>query len=437
MKGTYDKEGQRMETKSKENLRLNTEARDRIRQLCLTKDHVPKKIWEDLLSLYRSTNAPVYGDVFYGGISQAKRAISWAQQRSQDSSGPDLPPEQQRGSLLALFAQSRSLMMTDPRDRVYGVLGLVTDTDPDTVRVDYGMPLPRVFSQVFQLYIRRYQSLSFLCKSNDLTGECLPGHKFPSWIPVRQGTVSATIGGSRASGGFKADNARIDPETCILSAEGVMVDTISFVGDREPFGIQPVTYWLEKLEHYCQKLLWPASGAGPLYEREDVTELLFPLMNPGRHRRMWRAEKLTPEQRLDTVRSLVRACSRANRRGFSVSDAVYGGYTPVDLLTLEQRLRCRQLHATLLDASFLGTKGGRLATVGIDDAIEVGDQVWIILGCNMPIILRPVDGIYGDRYSVVGPVIIQGLMNGEGVRELSMTDEGQISRECLRRIELQ
>lgn len=404
MKSTDDKHGQRVAAEEKENARLNLEARERIQQLCLDEEHVPKNIWEDLFSLYRWTNRSLNSRAFYGGILRAKNAISWAQQRSQDSSGPDLPPGQQRGPLVDLFAQSLNLMVTEPRDRVYGVLGLVTDTDPDEVMVDYTMPLMGVFSQIFKLHIQRYKSLSFLCIDHTPRNEFLPNHQFPSWMPVRQRTLSATVNASNASGGFKAENARINTETYILSVEGVMVDTISFVGDREAFSIQPVTYWLDKLEHYCQRL-WPTSQEGPLYEREDVTELLFPLLVPKRYWSLYKVEKPTPGQRLDTVRSLLRASSRADRRGFSLADAVFGGYTPLDLLTPEQRLRCMLIHFAIIDATFLGTKGGRLGSIQVSVATQAGDQVWVILGCEMPIILRPVEGMDG-RYIVVGPVII-------------------------------
>ncbi|KAI0411467.1 heterokaryon incompatibility protein-domain-containing protein [Xylaria grammica] len=435
MHSTYDKEGQQVKTKVKEKLRPAREAINKIRQLCLNKEHVPKDTWEGLLSLYRLTAKSATVEIFHGGILRAKRDISRAQKRSEDKSGLDIPPEQQIGSLMDLFAKSLSLRMTDPRDRVYGVLGLATDTNLDEVIVDYDMPLPRVFSQVFRLYIQQYKSLSFLCKGPHLAVEFLPDHEFPSWMPVREGVMPRTSGASHASGGFKADNAQINTETHILSVEGVMVDTVSFVGDREPFNVQPVVYWLEKLEHYCRRL-WPASEDGPLYEREDVTELLFPFVTPERYWKSLGLEKPTPEQRLDIVRSLIRACSRPRYRGLSLKDAGFRRDIPLDLLTPEQRLGCRQMYFNLQHTTFLGTKGGRLATMNINDAIEVGDQVWIILGCNMPVILRPVEGTHG-RYSVVGPVIMQGLMNGEGVSELSMTDEGRISPECQRQIELQ
>ncbi|KAI0547979.1 heterokaryon incompatibility protein-domain-containing protein [Xylaria curta] len=310
---------------------------------------------------------------FYGGILRARHAISWARRRSQDSSGPGLPPRQQRGSLVHLFTQSLELMMTDPKDRVYGVLGLATDTDPYEVKVDYTMPL---------------LSLSFICIVSRSDRRFLPDYELLSWMPieVRSGAINA----GNTSGRFKSDNAWIDTEKYILYAEGVMVNTISFVGDWEPFDIQPVTSWLEKLEKYCQRL-WPSSQDGPLYEREDVTEMLFP-------RSLYKTKKPTAEQRLDTVRSLVQASSRADHSGFSLEDAVYGGYTPEDLLTLEQRLRCLLLWS-----------------VQASVATKVGDQVWITLGCDMPIILRPVKGTSG-KFSVMGPVIMQGLMDGQGLR---------------------
>jgi len=50
---------------------------------------------------------------------------------------------------------------------------------------------------------------------------------------------------------------------------------------------------------------------------------------------------------------------------------------------------------------------------------EAGDEVWVLFGCSMPMILRP--GKTGQRqtqYSVIGPAYIPGLMQGEACRGL-------------------
>ena len=45
---------------------------------------------------------------------------------------------------------------------------------------------------------------------------------------------------------------------------------------------------------------------------------------------------------------------------------------------------------------------------------RAGDLVSIILGCNCPMILRPIPN-QQDHYHVIGPCSIEGLMMGEGL----------------------
>ncbi|KAF2125909.1 hypothetical protein P153DRAFT_434311 [Dothidotthia symphoricarpi CBS 119687] len=50
--------------------------------------------------------------------------------------------------------------------------------------------------------------------------------------------------------------------------------------------------------------------------------------------------------------------------------------------------------------------------------LDVGDSVWIVPGCRVPIILRPIKG--SGRYCLVGGTYVHGVMNGEAL--LSCTD---------------
>ncbi|KAF6810347.1 hypothetical protein CPLU01_15328 [Colletotrichum plurivorum] len=56
------------------------------------------------------------------------------------------------------------------------------------------------------------------------------------------------------------------------------------------------------------------------------------------------------------------------------------------------------------------TSGGRLGLIA--GGIELGDEIWILPGLNVPVALRRV----GDRlYSLVGVAYVHGIMHGEGV----------------------
>ncbi|KAI1503759.1 heterokaryon incompatibility protein-domain-containing protein [Biscogniauxia marginata] len=71
-------------------------------------------------------------------------------------------------SLLNLFLHSRLLEATEPRDRVYGMLGLAKDCAEDDILPDYNLPLSEVYSSVIKNHARNYRSLDFLCYYDQL-----------------------------------------------------------------------------------------------------------------------------------------------------------------------------------------------------------------------------------------------------------------------------
>jgi hypothetical protein len=52
--------------------------------------------------------------------------------------------------------------------------------------------------------------------------------------------------------------------------------------------------------------------------------------------------------------------------------------------------------------------------------MEEGDVVCVLLGCKVPLILRPV----GDNFKVVGDAYVNGFMNGEALENVSDDEEG-------------
>ncbi|KAI1287920.1 heterokaryon incompatibility protein-domain-containing protein [Xylaria venustula] len=55
----------------------------------------------------------------------------------------------------------------------------------------------------------------------------------------------------------------------------------------------------------------------------------------------------------------------------------------------------------------LGTKGGRMGTAPA--AARIGDQIGVLLGCSMPLVLRK----SGDGWTVIGECYVHGVMEGE------------------------
>jgi hypothetical protein len=88
-------------------------------------------------------------------------------------------------SLLSLFLNSHKLESKDPRDRVFGLLGLTGDRKP-YIKADYDLTVVQTFRLVVRQYVYNYQSLDFLCYRSRLEFESDQrphSHSFPSWLP--------------------------------------------------------------------------------------------------------------------------------------------------------------------------------------------------------------------------------------------------------------
>ncbi|PIG81148.1 hypothetical protein AARAC_007927 [Aspergillus arachidicola] len=317
-------------------------------------------------------------------------------------------------SLLQLFLQTAGLNMTDPRDRVYGILGLVCDTDVSKVRVDEAAPVIEIYLQVFGLFIDRHKSIDFLCFSYKRPYHAVSrGDDFPTWMPhdsVEWGAVNA----SRASGSITARNASIDLKSRVLFAQGHLVDTIENIGPKWEFPELPILEWYQNLEEYLRRL-WPEdAGHEPLYEREDVTMLLHPWVSEKRYRQHYQhqLERPTHETTVALLRAIRVAAEQADQDRLTLWDLASRPRS--DFLTKYQ-LMCKELWNRIEIRVFVGTEYRRLGTLNkYVGAIEPGDQVWILYGCRMPVVLRPVPSKKA-RFTVIGPAIFPGLMRGEAM----------------------
>jgi hypothetical protein len=82
-------------------------------------------------------------------------------------------------SLLDVLARFKSVKSTDPRDRVYGLLGLVTEEH--NVKVDYAKSAGDVFAEVAIYLINSLGNLDIICQNPWARDKQTPG--LPSWVP--------------------------------------------------------------------------------------------------------------------------------------------------------------------------------------------------------------------------------------------------------------
>ncbi|RFU80233.1 heterokaryon incompatibility [Trichoderma arundinaceum] len=385
-------------------------------------------------------------EVFGGGIIRARtnmlegRAAQDAFSSStsnQPSSDVKITRSMLASSLLNLFLQSAGLRMTDARDRLYGILGLATDiAHGPPLEINYDASPVWVYAQVFRHFVHRYKSLSFLCfDRNNFKGNYVSREHFPSWMPHADINWS-NVNASRACGAMLAAPfaVSIDAETLSLHAQGIKVDTIEHVADVEYSGDGPgwipIPSWLDQVESFCRKT-WPdiPQGNDPLHEREDVTALMFPWLSAARYKAMWKLDKPDPPRRALLIRSLLAAARKADQEDLSTGDIMRGGYNPTSIIPPDVRQECYPLHVQINSVKLISTEASRIGNIAKTSGVRAGDEIWVLFGCRMPLVVRP----KGLRYEVIGPVVVPGLMRGEAVevwQKLCEDDAAANDKEC-------
>ena len=86
-----------------------------------------------------------------------------------------------RMELLDLLQRFRYCIATDPRDKVYSLLGLSSDVEQGDIGIDYMLPPQEVYKDVVRFFLARHKTLDILGAvmhhDSDLR------HFLPSWVP--------------------------------------------------------------------------------------------------------------------------------------------------------------------------------------------------------------------------------------------------------------
>lgn len=345
-------------------------------------------------------------------------------------------------SLRKLFMISRTSAATDPRDRIYGLLGLLEEEarDPQLsmkIPVDYEKPCSETYTDALAHIFSRGEGPYFL------SGVCLSGGPaaapqvaslpsttvqpdLPSWVPdfTRQdwdGTTHpegyffhppTTMHASGAGQGAK--NGIILQDGRTLQAEGLIVDTIF---DVHPIGstLETVKRNLSHLENLatearCRPCRF-APPIQPLMQTFREGEPLWRILVSNKHLKSgYDPAPLTYEA---TYSSLLRdnASSTANE---SDSRQLMGAQSLNDYEEILRRSAGKKSFFTTING-FIGT------CVPVSRA---GDIIVIIFGSPSPFVLRPVPVSTNEQqsYWLVGCSYVGGIMNGEMVDELYCED---------------
>lgn len=256
---------------------------------------------------------------FLDGILRAREICRRLRPRNGDV---DSESGQPNWTMLDMFFNSRSLGTSEPHDRVFGLLGIMGDIDPNTLSVDYNLPLVEVYAQILESFLKTYHSLMFLCVD-------LEDHEdsdVPSWLPSPQKgpwLLKPDVEASCASGKISALRAHIHSNGRALTVRGHMATRITYIGKKRPLNKTPISTWKKSFKELFFRL-WPAQEPGPLWLNERILDLFFPPWKDTEYRQIIHRGAFQPWEKRKAMEDFLKICGSVKFSKISLGDIYHG-----------------------------------------------------------------------------------------------------------------
>lgn len=309
-------------------------------------------------------------------------------------------------SIRGLFNMSATRLCTDPRDKVYGLLGLATMTNLKVlkkIRPNYDAPVAVVYTNVFRTIFEATRSLELLiqCGSRNSSDHVTIPH-LPSWvpnfnIPFQRITETITMSGSFAAAATKGD-AVLRCNRDALDVPSILeVSAVRIAGVVHSVEKPPVA---DEMEELSGRVLNWVRAAQSLYVGDHSC---YPTGEP-----VVDALCLTLCQGMTDTR-LPFDCLSTSFLDLKADFLNFVRNPSHDVL--QRPIMALAEHNHFQDHAFVTTDLGYFGVANTDT--RVGDVICVILGCLSPIILRPMPT--ENVFQVVGCCYIHGFSDGEAI----------------------
>jgi Heterokaryon incompatibility protein (HET) len=302
---------------------------------------------------------------------------------------------------------------TDPRDRVYALLGIGNDQASREIIPDYRLSCGQVYSLTAGALLRHgHLEILSLCRKRSLN------ENLPSWVPDWSAPNTEPWFGDleashfQASGSTAVDSIELEPKSVAscgtITLRGALVDTIHRAGTvwslavDEDFNYNLAHGVLEDVSTYCSQ--------SPLYTEEQKTDAEWRVpIGDLEGRAMGRATTRARDGwlRMRRVTSFDNDDARNEYIEELNADHPDHGVPPSS-----RALHCYGRYMGRMERmhdsrAFIS----RIGYVGMCPMeAEPGDAVCILLGAQVPFVLRKRD----DRgWQLVGEAHVYGIMDGE------------------------
>jgi hypothetical protein len=315
-----------------------------------------------------------------------------------------------------LLLGTNTSQATEPRDRIYALLGMMRKEDRELIKIDYARPLWAVYAEAISILFQQTNGTFFL-SGVELAGLSHESSS-PSWVP-RFGTKSLLQptrfhpAGVGASGpGNDCQNGIVDPDLRILRVRGmtidIVIDRLSFDQDRNCVEQLP---GIEAMASKARELAAFHQDDRPYLHTFKTKEPLWRVLIANKTYG-GAAREVAPDSYGEMYKSI--------RHRQDNPDSVQG---PSESVNDDYY---RMLWNQLPSSCFFITKTG-FCGIG-PSSIEISDQLAIWFGAPAPFILRQDEDEAQIKQegefacSVIGVAYVGGIMDGEMVDEVYCED---------------
>lgn len=337
-------------------------------------------------------------------------------------------------TLGGLLIRHRIKRATDPRDKVYSLLGLVSSEKQSRIPVDYDLDTASVFKNVAAFIATGEHDLRFLAENkvprvhlSDLD----KSFSLPSWVPnwanIHEGDMVRL---DRSAPWNSASGASV-PEAyvhnCdILCVKGVRIGTITKASSLMPdlvgeeFDFESAFNVL-----YDWWLLFHSIGGRDLTGEKGFVDFI--------NLRAYTRSGIIPDEERGLIEEEILMHLRIIFTRYKKDDTtllpVIGKYEGVVDDTLWRRAETNLWSSTpIIRKRRVFAIDNAVCGIGPQSA-DIGDLVVVILGCKAPLVLRKRTEGDGDGYFNLGDTFVDGYMDGEAVKDL---DDGKRESEVFR-----
>jgi hypothetical protein len=311
-------------------------------------------------------------------------------------------------ALLDLLKLHGSKSSTDPRDKVYGLMGIASDAS-SFGPINYERSPRATFIHIARRIISNTKKLNMIClKQNDNNAYLLPSW-VPDWERRNLYPTHRAVGLHIRDPPFKASgdtqaNVKFLEDGEVLVASGFVVDTITTAA--QPLYLEgpesEVTPTLLAFHNWFTVFV-NNIGSDPV--SLDVFARTF--CGGAWYPRYSEFEKEVSHRLAFFFGLIQRLLPRLLKNGNPVHHLVQDSELPREVLEAREHAMVSAAALRMHAKRFILTKTG-FAGLAPQEARE-GDKIVVLLGCDFPVVLRSV----GDYWKLVGEVYVDGIMYNE------------------------